>query len=139
MVVFCGVLCLVCATIAQHLTPPPPQKTKKQHHKALPQRVAGVMSAAEWGAAQARAKASPNFVLPIAKPGGGFLTLVLQWQMPFVLFTTLDEYRRSGAAAPPHFTVTHYDELARSHGVVLLRGDVINERLVSTAEVVRGG
>lgn len=37
---------------------------------------------------------SPLFVLPLAKPGGGFLTMVSQCQSPFVLLTTLEEYRR---------------------------------------------
>jgi hypothetical protein len=34
------------------------------------------------------------FVLPIAKPGGGFLTMVTQMQMPFALVTLLEEYKR---------------------------------------------
>jgi hypothetical protein len=34
------------------------------------------------------------FVLPLVKPGGAFFTLALQCQMPFVLFTSLEEFRR---------------------------------------------
>ena len=37
---------------------------------------------------------SPYFVMPLRKPQGGYLTLVLQHQLPLVLFTTLDEFQR---------------------------------------------
>ena len=37
---------------------------------------------------------SPIFAMPVAKPGGGFLTLISQCQHPFVLVTTLEEYRK---------------------------------------------
>lgn len=32
---------------------------------------------------------------------------------------------RHGSHAAPHFVMTHYDELASSHGIVLVRGDII--------------
>lgn len=34
------------------------------------------------------------FILPIAKPGGGFLTLLTNMQLPFALVTQLEEYKR---------------------------------------------
>jgi hypothetical protein len=37
---------------------------------------------------------SPMFVLPLAKSTGGYVTLLLQHQLPFSLITSLDEYRR---------------------------------------------
>jgi hypothetical protein len=47
------------------------------------------------------------FVLPISKPGG-FMTLLLNWQGPVALLTSVEEYKRFGAGAPPHMTITHY-------------------------------
>lgn len=61
-------------------------------------------------------------------------TLVLNWQGPVALLTSLDEYRRLGAGAPPHMTVTCYPELAESKGLVLVRGDVISGHVVSAPE-----
>ena len=53
-----------------------------------------MLTADEYKLLRARAKESPLFALPLAKPGGGFLTLISQCQMPFVLFTTLEEYKK---------------------------------------------
>jgi hypothetical protein len=65
------------------------------------------MSAEEFKQMQARARSSPMFVLPLSKPGG-FMTLLVNWQLPFCLFTSVEEYRKLGAGAPPHMTLTHY-------------------------------
>ena len=35
----------------------------------------------------------PMFVLPVIKPGGSYFTLALQAQLPFVLFTSVEEFR----------------------------------------------
>lgn len=43
--------------------------------------------------------------------------------------------RRFGPDAPPHVAITHYTELAASKGVVLSRADIINDKVVSQAEV----
>ena len=37
---------------------------------------------------------SPYFVIPLRKTQGGYLTVVLQHQLPLVIFTTLEEFRR---------------------------------------------
>ena len=37
---------------------------------------------------------SPYFVIPLRKSKGGYLTLVLQHQLPLVIFTTLEEFRK---------------------------------------------
>ena len=36
---------------------------------------------------------SPMFVIPLIKPGG-YVTYLMQMQLPFTLFTSLEEYRR---------------------------------------------
>jgi hypothetical protein len=91
------------------------------------------MAADEWRQLQARARSSPLFVLPLAKPGG-FLTLLLNWQGPVALLTSVEEYRRFGPGAPPHMAIMHYAELADDKGIVLLRGDVVNDAVISLAE-----
>lgn len=107
-----------------------------QHHADSPSHIASAMGKDEHLVVMARAAASPLFVLPLAKRPGTFQTLLLQWQPPNrLLFTTVDEFKQWGPQAPPHLTVQLYDELADSHGVVLLRGDLINTGLINAAEV----
>lgn len=48
------------------------------------------------------------FVLPLGKPGGGFMTLLINWQGPQALVTTLEEYKRFSGGAPTHMTISHY-------------------------------
>lgn len=42
---------------------------------------------------------------------------------------------RYGTGAPACLTLTHYTELLDSVGVVLVRGDIVNDKLVSQPEV----
>lgn len=94
------------------------------------------MSAADADLLAARAAASPLMVLPLAKPGNGYLTLLVQWQQggaASAAVTTLQEYR---AGAPqPHLRLALYRELAASHGLGLLRGSLHSPRLISAPEV----
>lgn len=41
-----------------------------------------------------------------------------------ILFTPLQEYKMRAAFATPYLVLTHYTDLAFSHGVVLLRGEI---------------
>jgi ATP synthase F1 complex assembly factor 1 len=41
-----------------------------------------------------------------------------------VLFTSLQEYKHRQDYATPHLVLTHYTDLAQSHGIVLLRGEL---------------
>ena len=41
-----------------------------------------------------------------------------------ILFTPLQEYKIRASFATPYFVITHYTDLAQSHGVVLLRGEI---------------
>lgn len=65
----------------------------------------------------------------------GFCSLLIQWQPQQALVTTLEQYRQLGSNAPAHLALTCYTELAGSHGLVLLRGDVLYPELINTAEV----
>lgn len=41
-----------------------------------------------------------------------------------VLFTPLQEYKSRAAFATPYLVLTHYTDLAHTHGIVLLRGEI---------------
>ncbi|THH28431.1 hypothetical protein EUX98_g5750 [Antrodiella citrinella] len=41
-----------------------------------------------------------------------------------ILFTPLIEYQTHNSFATPHLVITHYTDLATTHGVVLLRGEI---------------
>lgn len=64
------------------------------HRDEKKHRIGGLMTAAEYNTLSKNAKESPMFVLPVFKPGGGYLTMAMQWQRPFFLFTTLQEFRK---------------------------------------------
>ncbi|KZT06241.1 ATP11-domain-containing protein [Laetiporus sulphureus 93-53] len=45
-------------------------------------------------------------------------------QTSTILFTPLQEYKLRNSFATPYLILTHYTDLARSHGLVLLRGEI---------------
>ncbi len=45
--------------------------------------------------------------------------------------------RRYGPNAPPHLSLTHYTELLDSHGLALVRGDIIHDKGLNQQEVRR--
>lgn len=45
-------------------------------------------------------------------------------QTSTVMFTPLQEYKLRQSFATPYLVLTHYTELAESHGVVLMRGEI---------------
>lgn len=100
-------------------------------------RIGAVLPAHEYATFAARSRAAPTFILPLAKPGGGLVTLVTQVQAPVTLVTTLDEFRAAGAAAPAHTIITHYPDFAQAKGVALVRADVLGPHIVSTREAGR--
>jgi hypothetical protein len=65
----------------------------------------------------------------------GFCSLLIQRQPQQALVTSLEEYKQMGSAAPAHLAMTCYTELASSHGLVLVRGDVLRPELINAAEV----
>ena len=46
-------------------------------------------------------------------------------------------FLRFTTGAPPHLALMHYPELADNKGIVLVRGDVINDNVIDTLEVKR--
>lgn len=97
-------------------------------------RVAAVIPAAQYLKFTENAQKSPNFVLPVFRGPNAFENFMIQCQDPVVLFTTLEQYKRDGPAAPPHFMVTHYTELIDEKGIVLIRGDIVQPNAVSIVD-----
>lgn len=97
----------------------------------------------------ATAKENPFFVLPLPRDssdgGDAFEMFYMQWlfhppptalpdanaanaaplpPVTSVIFTPLAEFKNAGEWAQPYLTLTHYSDLARSHGTVLMRGEI---------------
>jgi ATP synthase F1 complex assembly factor 1 len=45
-------------------------------------------------------------------------------QTSTILFTPLQEYKQRASFATPYLVLTHYTDFARTHGIVLLRGEI---------------
>lgn len=55
-------------------------------------------------------------------------------QLPYMLFTGLEDYKARGTEAAPYFTVSYYAEFAGSKDLVLLRGDIVFTSKLSDSE-----
>ncbi|KAG0586933.1 hypothetical protein KC19_2G128600 [Ceratodon purpureus] len=86
--------------------------------------ISAVMGSELYKVFEQRANECPLFVLPLRK-GSGFISVVVQAQMPYMLFTALEDYRARGTEASPYFTVTHFTELVPTKSLVLVRGDIV--------------
>jgi len=71
-----------------------------------------------------RSSTCRHFVIPLWK-GSGYTTMFMQVQMPYMIFTGLEDYKARGTQASPYYTVTHYTEFAETKDTVLIRGDVV--------------
>ena len=96
------------------------------------------------------AKANPFFVIPLPRSAGQstsdvvktdeYEMFVLQWlfhptpesgpsgktlpSTASAIFTPLEEFNKQGEWAQPYLVLTHYPDLAHSHGTVLMRGEI---------------
>ncbi|KAI9827607.1 MAG: hypothetical protein M1826_006269 [Phylliscum demangeonii] len=85
------------------------------------------------------ARRHPQFILPLPREGQGAEIHFLQWTFPSpttstVLFTHLAEYKLRGEYSQPHTTVTHHLDLADPKGLVLLQGQVMQDRGIGVEE-----
>ncbi|KAE8707563.1 Chloroplast isoform 2 [Hibiscus syriacus] len=64
------------------------------------------------------------FVVPLWR-GSGYTTMFAQVQLPYMLFTGLEDYKARGTQASPYFTATFYTDFAESKDLVLIRGDIV--------------
>ncbi|ATY62032.1 F1F0 ATP synthase assembly [Cordyceps militaris] len=103
-------------------------------HAASPAQLCAVIPAATYAAMEDVARAAPQFVLPVPHPTQGAEMHFLQWvfdppsRTSTVLFTQLAEYKTRGEFAQPHTTVTHHLDLAADNGLVLMQGQLVEDR-----------
>lgn len=103
-------------------------------HANSPQKLCAVIPAAAYRAMEEAAQKSPQFVLPVPHESQGAEIHFLQWtfdaasKTSTVLFTQLAEYKTRGEFAQPHTTVTHHLDLADEKGLVLMQGQVMDDR-----------
>lgn len=57
----------------------------------------------------------------LTSPSTFFFTV----QMPYMIFTGLEDYKSRGTQASPYLTVKFYTEFAESKDLVLIRGDIV--------------
>ncbi|KAK4182633.1 ATP11 protein-domain-containing protein [Podospora australis] len=104
------------------------------HHAAKPNSLCAVIPSGTFATIEQTARQFPQFVLPVPHPEQGAEMHFLQWtwdratKSTTVLFTQLAEYKARGEFAQPHTTVTHYTDLAEEKGVVLMQGQVVEDR-----------
>ena len=127
-------------------------------HASNPQSLCAVMPASTYHAMEALARQRPLFVLPVPRgaaavgaEGGekkqqrqeqqrGAEIHFLQWtfdapsKTSTVLFTHLAEYKLRAEYAVPHTTMTHHADFAGDKGVVLMEGQVVEGKGVSTQD-----
>lgn len=51
------------------------------------------------------------------------------------IFTPLEEFKKSGEWAQPHLVLTHYPDLAQTHSLVLMRGEISPHPLLALLAV----
>jgi ATP synthase F1 complex assembly factor 1 len=76
------------------------------------------------------------FILPVFRGPNAFENFILQVQMPYILFTSLEDYKLHGDTAQPHLVLTHYPELLESKGLVLVRGDILQPNALDAVSAV---
>jgi ATP synthase F1 complex assembly factor 1 len=102
-----------------------------KYHFAMNDVVAHTLTPEQYHTLMTRGRACPMFVLPLFR-NIGFVNMVLQFQSGYVLYSSLREYQKIGEFASPYLTLSHFTELERSKGVVLMRGEV------NTKEIDKG-
>lgn len=58
---------------------------------------------------------------------------MLQFNYHQVIFTSLLEFKAKGQEARPYLTITHFPELIKSKDIVLMKGEITDTKLLSTA------
>ncbi|KAI8611171.1 ATP11 protein-domain-containing protein [Chytriomyces sp. MP71] len=99
-----------------------------EHHAAKPGMVSGVMPITFYNQLKTRGRECPL---------EGVEFYFMQHAFNQIYFTSLLEYKTHLTEARPKLVLTHYDDLAESKGVVLMRGEVGREGGVLKADDAR--
>eukprot|EP00698_Gefionella_okellyi_P004362 TRINITY_DN14034_c0_g1_i1.p1 TRINITY_DN14034_c0_g1~~TRINITY_DN14034_c0_g1_i1.p1 ORF type:complete len:205 (-),score=27.85 TRINITY_DN14034_c0_g1_i1:57-671(-) len=111
------------------------QKIWREHH-ITKTCVSAVLPATTYRDMHNRLLDCPRFLIPLPQEGkgGGYDLVYMQHQGNAVLMTHLEHYKTYQQAALPCLTLYFFDELAKSKGLVLMRGEVdINNLTIEQA------
>lgn len=103
-------------------------------HANDPLTLCATIPGATYAAMEATARSTPQFVLPVPHPEQGAEIHFLEWTFDAesgtstVLFTQLAEYKARGEFAQPHTTITHHKDFLDERGLVLMQGQVVENR-----------
>lgn len=103
-------------------------------HASSPSQLCAVLPASTYESMEALARRAPQFVLPVPHESQGAEIHFCQWvfdqasRTSTVLFTQLAEYKARGEFAQPHTTITHHLDLAGDKGLVLMQGQLVDDR-----------
>ena len=116
-------------------------------HSSNPNSLCAIVPSVTYTTMAETARKHPQFILPLPRESedpqgqkqGGAEIHFMQWTFPHpsiatVLFTHLAEYKLHGEYATPHTTVSLHLELAEPKGLVLVQGQVQENRGVSVDE-----
>ncbi|THU91648.1 ATP11-domain-containing protein [Dendrothele bispora CBS 962.96] len=111
---------------------PRPQKfdllgEKAHEGEAQTEETAYEMYFMEWGfheAPEVPSPKEPELLAPKAESGPTTTVTGPNPAISTVLFTPLQEYKMRTSFATPYLVLTHYTDLAKTHGIVLLRGEI---------------
>ncbi|KAJ3211081.1 hypothetical protein HDU67_004789 [Dinochytrium kinnereticum] len=90
--------------------------------------ISGVMSDQFYTTLTQRASHFPFFVLPLPREDG-YEFFFMQIVRNSVYFTPLLEYKTKQEHARPHLVLNHFDEFAKSKGIVLMNGEIFSKVL----------
>lgn len=103
-------------------------------HASNENAICAVIPTSTYKIMEEAAQNAPQFVLPVPHPTQGAEIHFLQWtfdaqsKTSTVLFTQLAEYKTRGEFAQPHTTITHHLDLTDERGLVLMQGQVVDDR-----------
>ena len=96
------------------------------YHSTRSQNVSTVISSTQYTILSKRLSLCPIFIFPVKRESGYFF-LLSQSQGKSNLFTFLEDYKKNPDHAVPYLVITLFDELLISKGLVLVRGDIIDQ------------
>lgn len=106
-----------------------------EYHEGHARAVGDVMSGEEYGVWRQRTERCRHFVVPVMREGGYFVVMV-EFQGRYCFMTYLEDYRRDVGKAQPYLTMTMYEEVLETKGIVLVRGEVTNHLKRDEAKVL---
>ena len=95
----------------------------QEFHSKKSSSVSAVLTSTEYATMISCGGESRMFVFPVPQVGGGFFSVLTQWQGPHCLVTYLEEFKKNPETASALLSLTMYDELLSAKQLALVRGD----------------